>query len=281
MPTTVTVALVAANAAEQQRWNDSRWAQLWPKRERLTNAVTPVLLEALALRPGDRVLDIGSGAGAAALRAAEIVGSDGAVIGADISAPLVELAEGRARGAGVGNASFQVADMQTVRVNGSPFTVAMSQFGVMFFDEPTVAFANIRAHLVAGGRFGFACWRSAERNPWFFASALAGLVAPPPPPGPGKSPTGPFALADADRVRDLLEEAGFTDVTVSAHQTIIEAPEDAVVDDAQLVLMGITAESMTRAHAAVDRHLAQFRQPSGMSRFPLAYQVVTARNAGD
>jgi len=71
------------------------------------------------------------------------------------------------------------------------------------------------------------------------------------------------------------------DVTVSAHQTIIEAPEDAVVDDAQLVLMGITAESMTRAHAAVDRHMAQFRQPSGMSRFPLAYQVVTARNAGD
>ena len=151
MPTTVTVALVAANAAEQQRWNDSRWAELWPKRERLTNAVTPVLLEALTLRPGDRVLDIGSGAGAAALRAAEIVGSDGTVIGADISAPLVELAERRARGAGVGNASFQVADMQTVRVNGGPFTVAMSQFGVMFFDEPTVAFANIRAHLVAGG----------------------------------------------------------------------------------------------------------------------------------
>jgi SAM-dependent methyltransferase len=241
----------------------------------------PVLLEALALRPGDRVLDIGSGAGAAALRAAEIVGGDGAVIGADISAPLVELAARRARGAGVGNASFQVADMQTVRVNGGPFTVAMSQFGVMFFDEPTVAFANIRAHLVAGGRFGFACWRAAERNPWFFASALAGLVAPPPPPGPGKSPTGPFALADADRVRDLLEQAGFMDVTVSAHQTSIEAPEDAVVDDAQLVLMGITAESMTRAHAAVDRHMAQFRQPSGMSRFPLAYQVVTARNAGD
>ena len=282
MSTGVTVPVVAAaNEAERQRWNDSRWAQLWPKRERLTGAVTPVLLEALVLRSGERVLDIGCGAGAATLRAAEIVGTEGAVIGADISAPMTDLAAMRAADSGARNVSFHVADVQTTVVDGGPFDVAMSQFGVMFFDEPTVAFANIRAQLVAGGRFGFACWQAADENPWFLASALAGILPPPPPPEPGKSPTGPFVLADVDRVRGLLQEAGFTDIAVSPHRITVQAPEDAVVDDLQLVLMGVAPEKMTEVRAAVDRHMLQFRTPSGMSRFPLAYQVVTARNAGE
>ena len=90
--------------AERRRWNDERWAAVWPKRERLTDAVTAFLLEAAALEPGERVLDVGSGGGRSALAAARAVGRSGAVVGAEISPPLSALAAGRAREAGLANA---------------------------------------------------------------------------------------------------------------------------------------------------------------------------------
>jgi len=177
---------VGANEFERRRWNDERWAALWPRRERLTDKVTAYLLAAVALRPGERVLEVGSGGGKAALAAADAVGSTGAVVGADLSAPLHQLAEQRAREAGAGNVGFCLADVQTDKLEGGPFDVAMSKFGVMFFDEPIIAFANIRTHLKRDGRIVFACWQSSEQNPWFFAPAVAPFVPPPPEPQPGE-----------------------------------------------------------------------------------------------
>lgn len=268
-----------ANQLERRRWNDPLWTRSWPKRERLTDSVTPVLMEALSLRPGERVLDIGCGGGKAALRAADAVGDTGLVVGADISAPLTELATRRSVDAGATNASFRVADVQTEPLGGGPFDVAMSQFGVMFFDEPERAFANVRSHLAVAGRIGFACWQAADENPWFIGGALAGMVAPPPAPEPGKSPVGPFALADGDRVRAILEGAGFEDVSVTRHRLSVDATEETVVDRAQLAFSGVAEDRMAEALATVDRHMARFRQPSGLSRFPLAFQVVTAVTA--
>jgi SAM-dependent methyltransferase len=270
-----------ANHAERQRWNDRIWAECWPKRERLTNLVTPILFAALELKHGERVLDVGCGGGIATIAAASKVGNRGAAVGADISAPLNALASRRTTEAGAKNISFTVADVQSDRIPGGPFDVAISQFGVMFFDEPRTAFANIRDHLVARGRLGFACWQAVEKNPWFFAPALAGIVPPPPAPEPGKSPTGPFALADFERVREILEGVGFVGVTVTTHALSADVPEDAVVDDAQLGFMGVPSEQMAQARAAVDHHMARFRLPSGLCRFPLAIQVVTAQRAAD
>src|ERR1700761_7608863 len=99
-----------SNEAERRRWNDSAWAAAWPKRERLTTAVTDVLLGHARLQPGDAVLDVGTGGGVAALAAAETVG-DGVVVGADISAPLVELATARGEARAAANVSFVVADL--------------------------------------------------------------------------------------------------------------------------------------------------------------------------
>ena len=99
------------------------------------------------------------------------------------------------------NVSFCVADVRQDTVAGAPFDVVMSQFGVMFFDEPETAFANIHSLLAPGGRIVFSCWQPIERNPWFPGVALAGLVPPPPAPEPGKSPTGPFALGDHERTQ--------------------------------------------------------------------------------
>jgi SAM-dependent methyltransferase len=266
------------NQAERQRWNDPARSEQWPKRERFTESVTPLLLRALELKPGERVLDIGCGGGPATLAAAARLGGAGRVVGADISTPLVELARSRAAAAGVKNVSFQIKDVQADRVDGGPFDVAMSQFGVMFFDEPKTAFANIRGHLAPGGRLGFACWQALAKNPWFIGPVLAELVPPPPPPAPGKSPTGPFVFADPDYVSGVLRGAGFVDIAVAAHEYPIEAPENAVIDDAQLVSIGVPAEKMPQARAAVDRHMAPFRLSSGLCRYPVAVQIFTARN---
>lgn len=265
-----------ANAAERKRWNDDNWVKVWPKREALTDEVTPFLLDALALQPGERVLDVGCGGGKTTIAAAHAVGPPGHAVGADISVPLLELARQRAADAHATNATFIVADMQLDTIEGAPLDVAMSQFGVMFFDESVKAFTNIRAHLAPGGRIAFACWQTMDRNPWFFGSALGAILGPPPAPEPGKNPTGPFALGDPDYTRGILEAAGFTDVRRSPHDLLPEVPDDAIVDDAQLTFLGVPAEKLADASAAVAAHLVQFRSGPGLAKVPLAFQIFQA-----
>jgi SAM-dependent methyltransferase len=269
---------VETNEAERTRWNDARWTALWPKRERLTREVTAYVLAAAALRPGERVLDIGCGGGGTSLAAAAAVGGDGAVVGADLSVPLLGLAGGRAAEAGTRNVSFHVVDMQTESAPGGPFDIAISQFGVMFFDEPVTAFTNIRAQLAPAGRLAFACWQEAERNPWIFTGAIAEFVPPPPQPAPGKSPTGPFALGDAVRTTGILEAAGFVDVRRTPYETTVEAPQDAILDDDHLTSLGVSDADLPVAQARVDAHLAPFAVSPTLSRFPLAFQIFEARS---
>jgi SAM-dependent methyltransferase len=266
---------VETNAAERARWNDDGWTKAWPKRELLTDSVTPLLLAALELQPGQRVLDIGCGGGKATMAACAQVQPGGSVVGADISDALLALA--RERAAGSSAATFQQADMQVDQVDGGGFDVVMSQFGVMFFDEPVVAFANVAHHLRDGGRLGFACWQTLDRNPWFIGPAVAPFVAAPPPPAPGKSPTGPFALGDPDRVRQILKDAGWAGIRVDAYAHEVDVPESAVVDDAQLAFMGVSADAMDDARGAVAALMGRFVTDGGLHRFPLAFQIVTAR----
>ena len=266
-----------ANQAERRRWNDERWAAIWPKREQLTDQVTPYLLDALALQPGESVLDVGCGGGRTTLAAARLVGTGGAVVGADISAPMVALAGQRAADAGVANVSFVVADVQTDDIAGGHFDAAMSQFGVMFFDEPVAAFANMARHLRPGGRIGFACWQPVAANPWFAGPALAPFVPPPPEPAPGKSLAGPFSLGDPAHVGRILGASGFTDIARSAYNLVSDGTDDAVCDDAQLSIMGVVGEARERARQAVEAHLRRFRQPDGRYRFPIVFQIFTAR----
>jgi SAM-dependent methyltransferase len=270
---------VPPNAAEHRRWNDPYWTHVWPKREELTGVVTQVLLDHLRLLAGEQVLDVGCGGGTTSLKAARLVGPEGNVVGADISRDLVDLARSRAAAQGAVNVRFVVADAQTAAIDGGPFGAALSQFGVMFFDDPLLAFTNIRALVSPSGRLAFACWRGMNANPWHIAHAVGHLI-PSAPSAPGAVPAGPFSLSDAARTNQLLGAAGWADVDCAPYDVIVSVTRDALVDDDQPAFMGVPEDRLAEAHAAVTRHLAAFDQGDGRYRIPLAYQVFTAANPG-
>jgi SAM-dependent methyltransferase len=264
------------NESERERWNDERRYTVWPKRERLTDAVTPILIEALALQPGERILDVGTGGARSALVAASAVGPAGEVVGLDLSEGLLRLAEERRADAGAVNVRFVLGDAQVARLDGRPFDAATSQFGVMFFEDPVAAFANIRSQLRAGGRFVFACWQPLAANPWFFYEAVKPFVPPPPPREPGTVAPGPFALGDPAYTTSILERAGFRDVRRTPHELEPEVPEDTVLDELQLTSMGVPDEQLDEARAAAQGFMARFRIEGGLSRLPIAFHIFAA-----
>jgi SAM-dependent methyltransferase len=269
----------ATNAAERRRWNHDYWTSIWPKREALTDSVTDVLLEHAGLAPGMHLLEIGSGGGKTAIAAGRLVAPDGDVVGADLSVQLTELATQRAKDAEAASVRYVVADMQYETLEERPFDAAISQFGVMFFDEPVTAFTNIARQVVHEGALTFACWQSFEVNPWHPGEATAAFLPPVPPPAPGKSPTGPFALADADATTSMLEAAGWSEVVCTLYDQHVVVARDAFVDDGQLAFMGIPEAQLPEALATLDAHTRQFEVGNDRYELPVAFQIFTATRA--
>jgi SAM-dependent methyltransferase len=186
-----------------------------------------LMLAAAGLQPGQRVLDVGCGQGTTTLRAAQAVAPGGAAVGVDISAPLVALARQRASAAGIGNAEFVQADAQTHPFQERGFDAVISRFGTMFFQDADAAFANLGRAVRPGGRLALVCPHDPSRTEWV---AVAFAAAAPhvgiPDLGPPGAP-GPFAFADGDRLRRVLEAGGFRDVALQAVTRPVRMGDDA------------------------------------------------------
>lgn len=223
-----------ANAEQIEYWNDQpgqKWVDFQDTLDAMLEGLGLAAIDAAAPAAGQRVLDVGCGCGATSFELGRRVGERGTVTGVDISEPMLGAARARAQADGVANVEFVGADAQTHPFDAASFDVAFSRFGVMFFDDPTAAFANIRRALTDSGRIGFICWKSVPENPWMAVPTLAAAahVEIPIPEDP-RAP-GPFAFADADYLRSVLEGAGLAGVTIDDHRSKIVPKADAELAD--------------------------------------------------
>ncbi|HLZ82816.1 MAG TPA: class I SAM-dependent methyltransferase [Caulobacteraceae bacterium] len=219
MPQTLAAA---SNDAQIDYWNTTA-GETWVRHQRQLDRQLEVLgLEAmrvLAPATGERVLDVGCGCGETTLELSAHVGPSGAVVGVDISEPMLAVARRRNPPAGVVRPSFrnldaQTADFRAADLGHGAFDGVFSRFGVMFFADPVAAFANVRAALRPRGRLAFVCWRAFQDNPWMREPmAAAAPLLPPLPPVDPNAP-GPFAFADDARVRAILGDAGYSGVAI-------------------------------------------------------------------
>lgn len=235
------------NDTQRRFWAEGpgqHWVRLHRELDTLHGRLTGILLDAADPRPGERVVDIGCGAGAVTLAAKERVGPEGHVLGLDIAEPLIEV--GRERAAALDwRPDFHVADAQVWAHEGVPFDLCVSRMGLMFFDDPVAGFANILGHLRPGGRMVFAAWSDAAHNPWFHV-AMEEAVARLGPAASSGDPfaPGPTAFRDIGRVCTLLTEAGAVSPRGETVDTVLEVPGGAT-----------EAAELTQFVGPISRHL--------------------------
>jgi SAM-dependent methyltransferase len=278
------VSSVAVNAEQAEDWNGASGREFIEQRERherMRERLTAHLLAVARIQDGESVLDIGCGCGDLTILAARAAGS-GHALGADFSRIQVAEARRLAAAAGVANASFEVADVQVHPFGTEVFDVVLSNFGVMFFDDPVVAFANVRKALRRGGRLAFLCWRTRDENVFFTigfaeAAAVLGLRELP---GPGAA----FSLADTDWADGLLSGAGFGDIefTKVDEPMLIGRDVDDVLEyeraspSAAEALAGLSQAQVAELTSQVRDRLVAYASPGGVS-MPGASWLVTAR----
>lgn len=270
---------------ERSEWEGRvgrKWADEWRRTDRAFSGLTDRLLNRVRAWPMTRALDIGCGAGEMSLALAR--GHPASeVIGLDVSADLIEVA--RKRAAHLGNVTFLVADAADWRSGIFAPDLLVSRHGVMFFDDPVVAFANLLNGAAPAARLAFSCFRDRALNPW--AAEVTRLL---PPEFVTETPAGapgPFAFADRDRVRSILSAAGWDEIAFEAADFayVVGTGQDALEDGVSfLSVIGPAA----RASAGMDqvqraafadslrRHLEQAAQDE-MVALPAAAWIVTAR----
>lgn len=260
-----------------------RWLRNLDRFEGMIAPVGRALLERAAFRAGERVIDIGCGAGATSLEIASRLGADGAVLGLDISPVLIAAAESRARAAGAGNLSFRCDDAATASLEGGAFDRLFSRFGVMFFPDAARAFINLHRFVRTGGRADFSIWAPARENRWIAQTlAVIGEFVELPPALP-RAP-GPFALDDPAYVRELLEGAGFSSVgfeTWRGEQAVGgpgATPEEAVAFVFDAMLFGRMVDEVDpgarpKVRGKLLELYARHRTPKGILMSGTAYLV--------
>ena len=196
-------------AASLQGWSAVApdWGELTDRVDRQLRKGADWMIEAVALRSGDRVLELAGGPGTLSILAAERVGPDGTVLHTDFSEEMVKVAWQRFESEGVGGIESRVMDAEQIELPDGSVDVVLCRMGYMFTADPATAFRESARILAPGGRLALAVWTDPASNPWAalaMKAVMAELNTPPPPP----DAPGLWSLGDRQRVEGLLRDAG-------------------------------------------------------------------------
>jgi ubiquinone/menaquinone biosynthesis C-methylase UbiE len=291
MNTTETRWGTGANAEAIQAWDGPLYDSFVKFRHIVTTGLGAHGDAALRLVPpqeGQRVLDIGCGFGDTTQQIAALVGASGEAVGVDAAENFIATATAETEAAGVQNAKFMVADVQTDPLGG-PYDMAFSRMGTMFFISPVAALRNVCNSLVPGGKLVMVVWRVREDNLWMYRAQqiVEGIVQKPeeydePTCGPG-----PFSMAGADTTSDILVHSGFTDISLT--RCDLDLMGGRTLDEALDLVMSIgpageilrlqgdrAAHLVPQVEAALREGLAEFVRDDGSVWAPASTWIVTA-----
>jgi SAM-dependent methyltransferase len=261
----------------------SSWAAQWQRTDRSFAPLTQRLIEAiLASGDGRSIVDIGCGAGELSIALANAK-PDSNIIGLDISADLIAVATSRS--ANIQNLNFAVADAGRWNDAAVAPDLYVSRHGVMFFDDPIAAFANLAGAAAPNARMVFSCFRAPAENDW---ARKIGALMPSAPAGDPHAP-GPFAFADPEYVRAILSQSGWSDIAFEpVNFDYIAGTGDDPVSDA-IDFFGQIGPA-ARAIRTLDgdarseflnhlRSLAEAHVSAGAVRFAAVAWIVTAQKS--
>lgn len=270
-------------------WNGpggQRWAERKEAQDILLQPILDILIDRAAPKVGERVLDVGCGSGATTIAFARKVMPSGHVFGIDVSGPMLARARQNAP-AGL-PIDFALADATIHPFVPASFDLLVSRFGVMFFAEPAVSFANLRKGLRRSGRLAFACWREPRHNPFFMAPLQAVYKHVPKLPPQAPEDPGPFSFASEARVRGILGEAGFIGIEMEPCDLALDIAggrglEAALQSGLEIgpsarALEGHPPEVCAAAKESIREALAPFVRGDSVP-LPISIWIVTARAA--
>ncbi len=270
---------------QTKHWNATAgcaWVDAQELLDQMFKRLEDLLVDAVAA--GSRVLDVGCGTGGTTLAVAHRLGGEGHCVGADVSEPMIAAARARAERVGA-PASFIVADVQTHPFERASFDAIISRFGVMFFNDPVQAFANMRRAATDDAALHVIVWRSAEENPFMTTAERA--AAPLLPNLPARPTDGPgqFAFADPQRVAAILEGGGWADVDLQAIDVECTLPEKELIGyftrlgPVGLTLQGEDERTRAKVIDAVRPAFDPFVQGTEV-RYTAACWMISARASG-
>ena len=276
---------ISPNRDQTELWNKGSgeaWVEMQALLDRILEPFVGLVVNGADPGEGGHVLDIGCGCGATTLAMARRVGKNGHCLGLDISHPLIAAARKRAGAEGVANASFVEGDAQVYPLEQGRYDAVISRFGVMFFDDPAAAFANIRRSARPGARLAFVAWRSPAENPFMTTAARAAAPLLPPMPPPNPDAPGQFAFADKSRVTSILQASGWSAVELQPADVACQVSEDDLMT--YVTRLGPVGNALREAdRPTTEKVAAVLRQAfapfvdGGFARFTAACWLVTAR----
>ncbi len=239
----------------------------------------------LAAQPGERILDLGCGAGGSTSELAKAVTPSGHVLAVDVSPDLMEQA--RARLDNLSQVELLETDAATHVFEPASCDGLYSRFGSMFFDQPDAALKNIKTALKPGARAVFVAWRETARNQWAsvpMTFSTEGAANQSTQVGPG-----PFGWADPDVFVPILNAAGFGQIEHTAYEFMAEISEGDDPDPVQRAadfmmrigpmaarMKGASDQARTEAREFLCKRLARHVQ-MGAVRLLASAWIITAK----